>query len=158
MALVVLDADRGDKAFGKQENRPRASLLVTGLNDSPDEIERLTDWIASLDRDIPLHFSRYFPNYKTDLPATPLEKLIEAREIARKKLSYVYIGNAQLPGASDTFCPNCGDEVISRIGYSRSTDCVISGFPLGPPSGYSSISTDITCWLQNCPSKVSTTR
>ncbi len=94
------------------------TLLVTGLNDSPDEIERLTDWIASLDRDIPLHFSRYFPNYKTDLPATPLEKLIEAREIAKKKLSYVYIGNAQLPGASDTFCPNCGNEVISRIGYS----------------------------------------
>jgi len=45
-------------------------------------------------------------------------KPTQAREIARKKLSYVYIGNAQLPGASDTFCPNCGAEVISRVGYS----------------------------------------
>lgn len=94
------------------------TLLIPGLNDAEEEIERLADWIASLDRDIPLHFSRYFPMYKMDLPATPLEKLVQAREIAAKKLHYVYIGNAQIPGTNDTFCPRCGDEVISRIGHS----------------------------------------
>lgn len=94
------------------------TLLIGGLNDSVEEIERLTDWVASLDRDIPLHFSRYFPMYKMDLPATPLETLVQAREIAIRKLSYVYIGNAQIPGTDDTICPNCGAEVISRIGYS----------------------------------------
>jgi pyruvate formate lyase activating enzyme len=94
------------------------TLLVTGLNDSAEEIEHLTDWVASLDRDIPLHFSRYFPMYKMDLPATPLEMLEQARDIAMKKLHYVYIGNAQLPGTDDTLCPKCGNEVISRIGYS----------------------------------------
>jgi len=93
------------------------TLLVTGLNDSPEEISRLVDWIASLDRDIPLHFSRYFPMHKMDLPATPLETLARAREIAREKLSYVYIGNAQQLNGSDTYCPNCGEEVISRMGY-----------------------------------------
>lgn len=94
------------------------TLLIPGLNDAEEEIERLTDWVASLDQDIPLHFSRYFPMYKMDLPATPLEKLVQAREIAAKKLHYVYIGNAQIPGTDDTFCPRCGDEVISRIGHS----------------------------------------
>lgn len=94
------------------------TLLIPGLNDSEEEIGRLAGWVASLDRDIPLHFSRYFPTYKMDLPATPLETLVRAREIALEKLHYVYIGNAQIPGAGDTFCPRCGDEVISRIGHS----------------------------------------
>ncbi|NQS75551.1 MAG: AmmeMemoRadiSam system radical SAM enzyme [Peptococcaceae bacterium] len=93
------------------------TLLIPGLNDSVEEIEHLISWVASLDPGIPLHFSRYFPMYKMDLPATPVEKLVQAREIALKKLHYVYIGNVQVPGASDTFCPKCGDEVINRVGY-----------------------------------------
>jgi pyruvate formate lyase activating enzyme len=40
------------------------TLLVTGLNDSPEEITRLVDWVASLDPEIPLHFSRYFPQFE----------------------------------------------------------------------------------------------
>jgi len=94
------------------------TLLVTGLNDSPEEIGRLVDWIASLDREIPLHFSRYFPSFEMDLPATPLKTLRQAGDIAREKLSYVYIGNAPELGGQDTYCPECGKKVISRNGYS----------------------------------------
>lgn len=94
------------------------TLLVTGLNDSPEEIGRLVDWVASLDREIPLHFSRYFPNFEMDLPATPLETLRQAMNIAREKLSYVYVGNAPELKAHDTCCPGCGEKVISRAGYS----------------------------------------
>lgn len=94
------------------------TLLVTGLNDTPEEISRLVDWVASLDRDIPLHFSRYFPNYEVDLPPTPLETLQRAREIALKKLSYVYIGNAPNLDSSDTVCPDCGEMLITRYAYS----------------------------------------
>jgi len=93
------------------------NLLVTGLNDSSEEIERLVDWIASLDREIPLHFSRYFPNFEMDLPATPLETLKRAVDIARKKLSYVYIGNAWELDEQDTYCPECGKKLISRASY-----------------------------------------
>ncbi|BAF58649.1 MAG: AmmeMemoRadiSam system radical SAM enzyme [Pelotomaculum sp.] len=94
------------------------TLLVTGLNDSAGEIERLVDWVASLDPEIPLHFSRYFPNFEVSLPPTPLKTLKMAQEIALKKLAYVYIGNAPELGAGDTYCPSCGEEVISRVGYS----------------------------------------
>jgi len=93
------------------------TLLVTGLNDSPGEIERLVDWVASLNVNIPLHFSRYFPNYQVNLPPTPLDTLKQAREIARKKLSYVYIGNAPELNADDTPCPQCGCVVLERPGY-----------------------------------------
>jgi pyruvate formate lyase activating enzyme len=94
------------------------TLLVTGLNDTPEEISRLVDWVASLDRDMPLHFSRYFPNFEVDLPPTPLETLQRAREIAMEKLSYVYIGNAPNLDASDTVCRDCGEVLITRYGYS----------------------------------------
>lgn len=69
------------------------TLLVPGLNDSPEEIEELVAWVASLNPAIPVHFSRYFPNYKFDLPPTPLKTMEQAWEIAKKKLKYVHLGN-----------------------------------------------------------------
>lgn len=93
------------------------TLLLPGLNDSPEEIRRLVEWVTGLNPDIPLHFSRYFPNYKFDLPPTPLETLKKAREIAREKLNYVYIGNAPELEGSDTRCPHCGETLIRRSGY-----------------------------------------
>lgn len=93
------------------------TLLVTGLNDSPEEISRLVDWLSGVDPDIPLHFSRYFPNYKLDLPPTPEETLRLAGDMARQKLRYVYIGNAPHLKASSTICPGCGTVLINREGY-----------------------------------------
>lgn len=69
------------------------NLVVPEMNDSEEEIRSLVDWIASLDPSIPLHLSRYFPRYKFDQPPTPLATLNRAKEIAMKKLKYVYLGN-----------------------------------------------------------------
>lgn len=94
------------------------TLLITGLNDSEEEIRSLVDWHRqALGPDVPLHFSRYYPNYQLDLPATPLETLARARDIAREKLHYVYLGNAPELHGSDTYCPQCGELVISRTYY-----------------------------------------
>jgi pyruvate formate lyase activating enzyme len=32
-------------------------------------------------------------------------------------LSYVYGGNLSYPGLENTFCPECGNEIITRSGY-----------------------------------------
>lgn len=70
------------------------TLIIPGLNDSEEEIENLVGWIAEkLGPEVPLHFSRYFPNYRMDLAPTPVKTLEKAREIALKKLEYVYLGN-----------------------------------------------------------------
>lgn len=69
------------------------TLLVPGLNDSAEEINHLVDWVAGLNPDIPLHLSRYFPNYKFDLPTTPVEVMQRAYAIAKEKLNHVYLGN-----------------------------------------------------------------
>ncbi|MGQ9512792.1 AmmeMemoRadiSam system radical SAM enzyme [Thermodesulfitimonas sp.] len=93
------------------------NLIVTGLNDSAEELDALVDWLAAVDLRIPLHFSRYFPNFEMERPPTPLEVLYAARETARKKLRYVYLGNVWDEEADTTYCPNCGAAVIRREGY-----------------------------------------
>ncbi len=94
------------------------NLLVTGANESPAAVAEVVDWLASVSPKIPLHFSRYFPNHRFDAPPTPVRALEEAATIAKKKLEFVYVGNVQLPGASDTRCPQCGATAIKRLGYS----------------------------------------
>lgn len=92
-------------------------LVVTGLNDTLEGIQRLVDWIAALSPTIPLHISRYFPAYELSHPPTPLPFLEEAFAIAREKLSFVYLGNVWDERKSSTFCPSCGNVIIVRQGY-----------------------------------------
>ncbi len=92
------------------------TLLIPGYNDSPEEIRDLIQWVASLGVEIPLHFSRYFPNYEFIEPATPIETLEMAREIALSKLRYVYLGNMPDERYSATYCYNCGMRLIIRRG------------------------------------------
>lgn len=96
------------------------NLIIPGLNDSPEQLDHLIDWVAQLGPDTPLHFSRYFPHYKMTAPPTPVATLKQARERAREKLRYVYLGNVSLEGSSDTVCYNCGNLLITRQGYSTS--------------------------------------
>ncbi len=93
------------------------NLIVPTLNDKDEEIEDLTDWLYGVDSEIPLHFSRYFPCYKLQIEATPLKTLEHAREIAIKKLKYVYLGNVWEIEYNRTYCPNCHNILIERHGY-----------------------------------------
>ncbi|MDY6826963.1 MAG: AmmeMemoRadiSam system radical SAM enzyme [Bacillota bacterium] len=93
-------------------------LLIPTLNDGAEEQEELACWLGGLSPNLVLHYSRYFPQYKLDLPPTPEKTLIESREIARSYLRYVYLGNVDLPGSSDTICPHCGNLLVERHGYS----------------------------------------
>lgn len=88
-------------------------LLVPGLNDAPTEVKELSQWLGNLSPDIPLHFSRYFPNYRLTLPPTPLTTLELAYQTARRHLRYVYLGNIGEQGIN-TQCPVCCELVIDR--------------------------------------------
>lgn len=95
------------------------NLVIPTLNDKKEDFEKLTDWIfEKLGADIPLHFSRYFPNYKMRIPPTDISSLKLAMKIAQEKLNYVYIGNVADVSANTTFCPKCRNELIQRTGYS----------------------------------------
>ena len=93
------------------------TLIIPGMNDSDEEIQTLAQWLSSLRKDIPLHLTRYFPNYKLDIPPTPIEKIRKARDIAMKHLDYVYTGNIMDENGNNTYCPVCGKLIIKRTGY-----------------------------------------
>ena len=69
------------------------TLAVPGLSDLAADMEREAAWIASLDPQIPLHVTRYFPRHHMAAPPTALPLLAELTAIARKHLRYVYTGN-----------------------------------------------------------------
>ncbi|WP_363323968.1 radical SAM protein [uncultured Oscillibacter sp.] len=70
------------------------TLLVPGEDDSVEGINALAQWLASVDRDIPLHLSRSFPRYRMmDRPPTPVERVYQLTDAAREYLTFVYTGN-----------------------------------------------------------------
>lgn len=117
LAPVLKTAERAKKSCHVEIT----NLVIPTLNDSEEDLKRLSDWIADeLGDDTPLHFSRYFPHYKLNIPPTSVTTLEKAREIAQKRLKYVYIGNILEPGANTTYCPKCKKALIIRDGYSIS--------------------------------------
>lgn len=97
------------------------NLLVSGYNDSDEDITDLCTWISeNLSNDVPVHFSRFYPMYQfSNLPPTPEDTVKKARNICmRKGLKYVYTGNIEGDEGSSTYCPSSGEVMIRRKGYS----------------------------------------
>lgn len=70
------------------------TLIIPGENDDEEEMRKLSGWIASIDRKIPLHVSRFFPAYKMKhLDPTQVRRVYDLAEIAREQLLFVHEGN-----------------------------------------------------------------
>ncbi len=96
------------------------NLVVPSLNDNLEQLRALASWVAGeLSPDVPLHFSRFHPQYKlANLPPTPVERLDQAREIALEEgLHFVYVGNVPGHAGNHTYCPGCGRALIVRQGF-----------------------------------------
>ena len=96
------------------------NLLIPGENDSEEEIRGMAKWIKeNLGDEVPVHFSRFHPMYKLqNLPPTPNETVIRAREIALEEgLKYVYTGNIVYPEGESTYCPESNEIAIQRQGH-----------------------------------------
>jgi pyruvate formate lyase activating enzyme len=102
------------------------TLLIPGFNDDPEELKRLTAFVASVSPDIPWHVTAFHKDYKmTDPENTSAEDLLRAAEIGKKAgLRYVYAGN--LPGMvgdwENTYCAECHELLIERYGFRVLTD------------------------------------
>lgn len=114
-------------------------LVVPTLNDGEKEIRELSRWIATyLGRDVPIHFTRFYPQYLLkNLPPTPLSTLERCKAIADAEgLHYVYIGNVPGHKAENTFCPSCGNKIVTRSGFLvseieiKNNSCVYCGTPI----------------------------
>jgi pyruvate formate lyase activating enzyme len=97
------------------------NLIIPTLNDDPKKIKEMCQWIVdNVGKDVPLHFSRFFPYYKLGhLPPTQPNSLTNARDIAKKLgIKYVYIGNMYTEDGENTRCSKCNELLVERSGYS----------------------------------------
>ena len=72
------------------------NLLVTGVNDSSEQVTALCRWMAENGlEDVTLHFSRFFPRYRfTDVAPTPKPTLLKARDLAHSLgIKTIHLGN-----------------------------------------------------------------
>lgn len=95
-------------------------LVLPTLNDSDQELRNLVKWMKTdLGSDIPIHFTRFHPQYKMqNLPPTPVKTLERAREIALSEgIHYVYVGNVPGHSGEHTYCPDCQKILIQRKGF-----------------------------------------
>lgn len=104
------------------------NLIISTLNDTKEHITSLAEWLAALNVKIPLHLTRYYPNYKMKIPPTDVDNILRIVKIAAKYLEFVYLGNILDIEHSSTRCPKCGTVAIKRIGFnvdviSSSTKC-----------------------------------
>ncbi|PIP20407.1 MAG: AmmeMemoRadiSam system radical SAM enzyme [Candidatus Omnitrophica bacterium CG23_combo_of_CG06-09_8_20_14_all_40_11] len=95
------------------------TLVVPGENDSEEELRDITEFIVSVDKNIPWHVSRFHPDYKfTDHCSTPEATLKKAQDLGKKcGLNYVYVGNV-IGFGNDTHCHNCKKLLIKREYFS----------------------------------------
>jgi len=94
-------------------------LVVTNTNDFDECVEWIIDsHLKMLGEKVPLHVNKYYPAHKWREPATPVEKLFEvAQKAKREGLEYVYIGNVHSPELESTKCPKCGKMLVYRRWY-----------------------------------------
>jgi pyruvate formate lyase activating enzyme len=70
------------------------TLVIPGLNSSPEEIDALSSWIATISPDIPLHLNRHHPDWKmSEPPPIARDELYALSAIARAHLRNVHVGN-----------------------------------------------------------------
>lgn len=106
------------------------NLVVPTLNDSESALRGLVTWVAGeLGPDVPVHFTRFHPDYKLrNLPPTPVATLERARALALEAgIHYPYVGNVPGHPGNQTYCPNCGKVVISRRGFFVVHNDVVDG-------------------------------
>lgn len=91
-----------------------SNLVVTGLTNNDDNYEKMITFVKEeLAANIPLHFTRFHPDYKyMHVSKTPVEDVMHARQKALDAgLHYCYVGNTFASEGLNTYCPTMQDPI-----------------------------------------------
>lgn len=71
------------------------TLIVPGYNDNIEELSKIADFLANLDKNIPWHITRFYPAWKMiDIYPTDINIMKKAKKIANEKgMLNVHLGN-----------------------------------------------------------------
>lgn len=69
-------------------------LVVPGMNDTDAHMRSLSRWLASVDRGVVLHVTRFFPRWHmSDARPTDVRLVYHLADVAREELDCVLVGN-----------------------------------------------------------------
>ncbi len=125
----VLDTIKGLKQRGIWVEV--VTLVVPDFNDSDQELTKIAEFLAGVDRDIPWHITAFHQDYRmTENTNTTSRQLLHGYEIGRRAgLRFIYPGN--IPGGvgdrESTHCPGCNAMVIGRVGFRVNSYRLIDG-------------------------------
>lgn len=99
-----------------------STLIIPGYSDDIEMLEGLTQFIASeLDSDTPWHVLKFSPEISWKMKnneATGEDIVYQAYEIGKENgLKYVYVGNIPGDQKENTYCPQCKELAIRRMGH-----------------------------------------
>ena len=76
----------------KKNHVELTTLIIPGKNDDPENIAALARWVSSINPEIALHLTRFYPRYKmSHMNPTKLHTIHELKAEAEKYLKHVYI-------------------------------------------------------------------
>lgn len=82
------------KLAAKYSHIEVTTLIIPDENDSKEEIQNISSYLSSIDKNIPLHISRFFPTYQMmDKNPTRVDDIYNLTKVAKEYLTYVYEGN-----------------------------------------------------------------
>jgi pyruvate formate lyase activating enzyme len=97
------------------------TLLVSGYNDSEEEVRDVARFLCGVDPLMPWHVTAFHPDYHMqDRDATTAEQLVRAAHVGFEEgLRYVYCGNrpGMVGNLEDTRCHGCAATLVRRHGY-----------------------------------------
>ncbi len=113
------------------------TLIIPTMNDSDGELREIARFILSVSPEIPWHVTAFYPTYKMlDKPRTPQGIIRKASEIGLEEgLRYVYSGNIPGEEGENTYCYNCKNLLIRRLGFQMLENKIKKGkcFHCGTP-------------------------
>ncbi len=92
------------------------NLIIPGVNDRQEQLRELVRrHLREAGREVPLHFTAYYPAYRFDANPTPVSTLERAHDLAKSEgVEFVYLGNVPGHRFENTYCPECGELLIER--------------------------------------------
>ena len=105
------------------------TLVIPGMNDSVEELQKIAAFLSALDAEIPWHVTAFYPAYKMGhLPPTPVASIERAVRIGKDAgLNYVYSGNVSGQDNASSFCHHCGENLIGRSHFTLLYNSLIDG-------------------------------
>ena len=108
------------EAIAKREDKHLevTTLVIEGLH-TVKEIMEQGKFLASVGVKV-WHLSRFFPHYKMKERKATSERFLAQviKEAKKLPIPYIYSGNSTSISGLNTFCPSCGEPIISRGRFS----------------------------------------